>query len=590
MRYINNMGNKNKEKTEKPENRKASNHNFKRNMKKILSVALAVLAISGVTACRNQSYGDVTVNGDGGSSVSMGNIGGNTDDGNKNDTNTTNTVKDSVIIAIGSEPETLDPTKGWGHGNSPIIQSTLVKYNAELNFENDLATWYELSEDGLTWTFTIRDDAFFTDGEKVTAQDVAFTLETAKAANGSFDLTYMESAVAQDDTTVVITLSKPTSIFLNTLASVGIVPEHAYGDDYGTKPIGSGPYKLVEWRPQEQLMFTANENYYGGVPEIKNVTVVFMSEDAALAAVQAGQVDVAYTVATLATTKVKGYNVESITSADNRGFTLPVLPDEGKTTEAGAPIGNNVTCNREIRQAIAYAIDRQQIADTVLNGFGRPAYSENDGMPWNNPDVKLETDVEYAKKLLADNGWEDTDGDGIVEKDGLKAEFKCVYPSGDSVRQAVGMAAAEQLLAIGIKVDIEGMSWDEIMKVMFSEAVLMGWGSSSPNETYYLYRSEGALLDDFYNPEGYMSDVTDAYLNEAMSALTVEEANENWKKVQWDGTTGTAMQGECPWVWIVNLDHVTYVREGLSIGNQPIHGHGHGLPLIQNLNEWSWEK
>ena len=257
------MGNKNKEKTEKLENRKASNHNFKRNMKKILSVALAVLVISGVTACRNQSEGD------------------------KNDTNITNTVKDSVIIAIGSEPETLDPTKGWGHGNSPIIQSTLVKYNAELNFENDLATGYELSEDGLTWTFTIRDDAFFTDGEKVTAEDVAFTLETAKAANVTFDLTYMESAVAQDDTTVVITLSKPTSIFLNTLASVGIVPEHAYGDDYGTKPIGSGPYKLVEWRPQEQLMFTANENYYGGVPEIKNVTVVFMSEDAALAAVQA---------------------------------------------------------------------------------------------------------------------------------------------------------------------------------------------------------------------------------------------------------------------------------------------------------------
>ena len=497
-------------------------------------------------------------------------------------------VKDSVIIAIGSEPETLDPTKGWGHGNAPIVQSTLVKYKADLTFENDLATSYELSEDGLVWTFTIRDDAYFTDGEKVTAADVAFTLETAKAAQGSVDLTYMESAVATDDTTVVITLSTPTSIFLNTLASVGIVPEHAYGEDYGTNPIGSGPYKFVEWRAQEQIMFTANENYYGGEPAIKNVTVVFMSEDAALAAVQAGQVDVAYSTATLGTTEVSGYHVEAITSADNRGFTLPVLPDEGKITESGAPIGNNVTCNIEIRQAIAYAIDRQAVADMVLNGFGRPAYSENDGMPWNNPEVKIETDVEYAKKLLADAGWVDTDGDGIVEKDGLKAEFRCVYPSGDSVRQAVGMAAAEQLLAIGIKVNVEGMSWDEIMKVMFSEAVLMGWGSAIPNETYYLYRSEGALLDDFYNPEGYMNETTDAYLNAAMEALTVEEANENWRKAQWDGTTGTAMQGECPWVWIVNLDHVTYVRDGLSIGDQPIHGHGHGLPLIQNLQEWAW--
>lgn len=525
------------------------------NFKRITALLIAVLMLLGMTACETKPQ---------------------------------TAAKDSVVIAIGSEPETLDPTKGWGHGNSPIVQSTLVKYTSDLTFENDLATGYELSSDRLTWTFTIRDDAFFTDGEKVTASDVAFTLETAKAAQGSVDLTYMESAVAQDDTTLVVTLSKPTSIFLNTLASVGIVPEHAYKEDYGTNPIGSGPYKFVEWKAQEQIIFAANEDYYGVAPAIKNVTVVFMSEDAALAAIQAGKVDVAYSTATLGTTEVEGYHIEAITSADNRGFTLPIFPNEGKTTENGAPIGNNVTCNIEIRQAIAYAIDRRQVADVVLNGFGRPAYSENDGMPWNNPEVVIETDVEYAKKLLADAGWVDTDGDGIVEKDGLKAEFDCVYPSGDSVRQAVGMAAAEQLLEIGIKVNITGMSWDEIMNVMFSEAVLMGWGSAIPNETYYLYRSEGAFLDDFYNPEGYMSDVTDSYLNAAMEALTVEEANANWQKAQWDGITGTAMQGECPWVWIVNLDHVTYVRDGLSIGDQPIHGHGHGLPLIQNLHEWTW--
>ena len=499
------------------------------------------------------------------------------------------TARDSVIIAIGTEPETLDPTKGWGHGNAPIVQSTLVRYTADLTFENDLATDYTLSEDGLTWTFTIRDDAFFTDGEKLTASDVAFTLETAKAAQGAVDLNYMVSAVAQDETTVVITLEKPTSIFLNTLASVGIVPEHAYGDDYGTNPMGSGPYKFVEWKQQEQLIFTANEDYYGGAPAIKNVTVVFMGEDAALAAVQAGLVDVAYSSATLGTTVVPGYRMEAVKSADNRGFTLPMLPDEGKTTASGAPIGNNVTCHKEIRQAIAYAIDREIVAELALNGFARPAYSENDGMPWNNPEVAIETDVEYAKQLLKDNGWIDTDGDGIVEKDGVKAEFNCIYPSGDSVRQMVGMAAAEMVAQIGIKITVEGTSWDDIMTRMFSEAVMMGWGSAIPNETYYLYRSESALLDDFYNPEGYMSETTDAYLNAAMEALTPEEANRNWQLVQWDGETGTSMKGECPWVWIVNLDHVTYVREGLSIGDQPIHGHGHGLPLIQNLQDWTWE-
>ncbi len=506
-----------------------------------------------------------------------------------NSNNTSKTIdRESVIVAIGSEPETLDPTQGWGHGNSPIIQSTLVKYNANLEFENDLATSYKLSDDGLTWTFNIREDVKFSDGVALTANDVVFTLLTAKKAMGSVDLTYMETAIALNDYTVEIKLSSPTSIFLNTLASIGIVPEHAYDEDYGRNPIGSGPYKLVEWIPQEQMILEVNEYYYGDMPNIKNVTVVFMSEDAALAAIEAGQVDVAYSTATLASTVVSGYHIESIKSFDNRGLTLPVLPNIGETNENGAPIGNNVTCNKEIRQAIAYGINRDEIVDVVLNGYGRAAYSENDGAPWNNSEVAIETDIEYAKKLLADNGWIDSDNDGIVEKDGLKAEFRCVYASGDSLRQAIALAISEQLLNIGIKVNVESMSWDEIMKVMFSEAVVMGWGSANPNETYYLYRSKGALLDDFYNPEGYMSEITDEYLNKAMQALTPEEANSYWQKVQWDGVTGTSMKGECPWVWIVNLDHVTYIRDGLSIGNQPIHGHGHGLALIQNLNEWIW--
>lgn len=236
-------------------------------VKKLLSLLLTALLLVGATACGGQTAND-----------------------------TAPADRDSVVIAIGDEPETLDPTQGWGHGNSPIVQSTLVKYKADLTFENDLATGYTLSGDGLTWTFTLRDDAFFTDGEPVTAQDVVFTLETAKAAQGAFDLTYMASAAALDDHTVVITLTQPTSIFLNTLASVGIVPEHAYSEDYGTSPTGSGPYKFVEWKPQEQIIFEANESYYGGAPSIKKVTVVFMSEDAALAAVQSGYVDVAYSL------------------------------------------------------------------------------------------------------------------------------------------------------------------------------------------------------------------------------------------------------------------------------------------------------
>ena len=138
-------------------------------------------------------------------------------------------------------------------------------------------------------------------------------------------------------------------------------------------------------------------------------------------------------------------------------------------------IGNDVTSCPEIRRALAYAMDRELMARTVLGGFGRPAYSENDGMPWNNPETAIETDWDYARELLAEAGWADADGDGILEKDGLRAEFSCIYPAGDSVRQAVAMAASQQAEEIGIRIRVEGVSWDEISRRMFSEAVMMGW-------------------------------------------------------------------------------------------------------------------
>ena len=498
--------------------------------------------------------------------------------------------RDEVIISISSEPDSLDPCMGWGHGTTPLVQSTLVEYKQDMSFRNDLATEYHLSEDGLVWTFKIRDDVKFTDGEALTASDVVFTFNTAKSSQSSLDLTFMDKVEAPDDVTVIFTLKKPTSTFLNTVATVGIVPEHAYDEDYGMHPIGSGPFKFVQWNKQEQLILEANEDYYGTVPAMKKVIIVFQDEDAAFAAVKAGQVDIGLTAATLATNEIEGYKVEAITTVDNRGLTLPVSPAEGKMTESGYPYGNDVTCHIEIRQAMAYGIDREMIADAALNGFATPCYSENDGFPWNNPEVKIETDADYAKQLLADAGWADTDGDGIVEKDGLKAEFTCLYPSGDSVRQAIAMATAEQAKTLGILMNVEGTSWDDISKRMFSEAVCMGWGSSNPYTTYCLFHTDNMLKDDYYNPEGYSNPVVDGYLNGAMEALTVEEANKNWQLSQWDGTTGTAMKGDCPWVWLVNIQHLYYVRDGLNIGEQQLHAHGSSMPLLQNLKDWTWEQ
>ena len=225
---------------------------------------------------------------------------------------------DTVIVAMGptSEPEAgFDPAFGWGageHVHEPLIQSTLTVTNTDLTIGYDLATGYSASEDGLTWTVTIRDDAYFTDGEQLTAADVAFTYNTVKASSSVNDFTMLDYAEAADDTTVVFHMTRPFSIWPYTMAVVGIAPEHAYDSaTYGANPIGSGRYMLEQWDRGQQVILTANPDYYGEAPEMQRVVILFMEEDAAFLAAQAGQVDVAYTSATYSNETVEGYSLAS---------------------------------------------------------------------------------------------------------------------------------------------------------------------------------------------------------------------------------------------------------------------------------------
>ncbi|WP_343209688.1 ABC transporter substrate-binding protein [Anaerolentibacter hominis] len=498
--------------------------------------------------------------------------------------------KSEVTIGFSSEPTSWDPCTGYGT-TGPIIFSTLLEVNGNNELVNDLATDYTVSEDALTWTFHIRDDVYFTDGEKLTAGDVAFTYRTAKESASLVDLTMLDKVSAPDDTTVVFQLNKPSSTFAFTTAQTGIVPEHAYGDDFGVNPIGSGPYKMVQWDKGQQFILEANENYYGTAPEIKRaVFLVIEDEDARFVAAQSGQVDICLTSPTVAQSEIAGMELVSVASVDNRGITMPVVPNEGAVTEDGYPVGNDVTCDLAVRKAMCYGIDREQICSEALNGFADPAYTECDGMPWWNPETKIETDVDYACDLLTKAGWVDTDGDGIREKDGLKAEFNLMYFAGDSMRQAVAMSVANQAgEKLGISIQVEGVSSTETVARMFSEPMIMGWGSSNPVTSYMLYHSSNAGNTDWYNPENFKNKTVDSYLDKALNAGSPEEAYEFWKLAQWDGTTGTSMRGEAPWAFYVNMHHLYYVKEGLSIGTQKLHAHGAAWPLVANLKEWKWQ-
>lgn len=498
---------------------------------------------------------------------------------------------DQVIIAMntGSEPAAgFDPFVSWGcgeHVHEPLIQSTLITTNTAMEFVNDLATSYEISDDGLTWTFKIRDDVKFTDGEPLTAEDVAFTINGIKNAEAAeADLSMVDSALATDDTTVVLTLNKPFNALLYTLAVVGIVPAHAHGDDYGSNPIGSGRYMLEQWDKGQQVILTANPDYYGNAPKMKRVVVVFMEEDAALAAVNSGQADIAFTSAIYSDQTVSGYELLACKTVDSRGISLPTV-EPGAMKADGAveyPAGNAVTSDIAVRRAINYAVDREAMIENVLNGYGTPAYSVSDNMPWSSADMKIATDRNKAKSLLEEAGWV-AGSDGILEKNGTRAAFDVWYASNDSVRQALAAEFANQMKEIGIEVSIKGGSWDDLYPNEFSSPILWGWGSNSPTEVYELNYSSG-----WGNYACYESKAIDGYLDEALAQSDVADSYEYWQKAQWDGAEGIAPQGAATWVWLADVDHLYFKREGLHVADQKPHPHGHGWSLVNNVDEWSW--
>ena len=508
---------------------------------------------------------------------------------------TVDKANDEIVLAIGSEPEEgFDPCLGWGRYGSPLFQSTLVSTDNNMDIVNDIATSYTISPDGLTWTFNLREDVFFSDGVKLTAKDVAFTFNTAKDNAAIIDLSTLTSVKALNDTTVEFTLSIPETTFIYTIAQTGIVPEHLYDGTYGENPVGSGPFKLLQWDIGQQIILGANENYYGDIPELKKVTILFMSEDAAFLAAQQGVVDVALTNPNMAQTEIEGMTLTSLPTIDNRGLTLPVVPDEGTVNELGYKVGNDVTSDIAIRQSLSYGIDREQLVIDCLNGFGTPAYSECDAMPWSNPESYVEYDLDKAIDILEQAGWLLNPETNVREKttvasdkNTIVAEFELLYNAGDSTRQAIAIAVSSQAKLLGIDVNVAGVSWDEIDKQMYSQAVVMGWGSQTPKEAYFLYHSDNAGRD-YYNPENYEIQTVDNYIDLAMKEQDLEKSFEYWQKVQWDSTTGVSTKGDAPWLWLVNVNHLYFVRDGLDIGEQPIHPHGHSWPLVSNLSEWTW--
>lgn len=500
-------------------------------------------------------------------------------------------VKDELILAVGKlDGGQFDPKKGWGMTQIRLTHSSLLAIDSDLNFVGDLATSYTVSEDGLTWTFPLRDDAKFSNGEQVTAEDVKFTYEMLKEDGIKFDLSFMESIEAVEPNTVVITLNAPRSTFVSQLTEIGIVPHAYYNDQYSKNPISSGPYKVVQYDDGQQIIMEYNPYWYGTEPQFKKLTFLLLDEDASLAAAKSGQADIVYVPPTFAEQKIEGMTLRIYESIDSRGIMLPTQPSGGKSMTNGKEVesGNDVTSDLAIRQALNIGLDRQKLLDVVLDGYGQKAYCLCDHMPWFNEATEVEDgDLDVARQILADGGWVDSNDDGIVEKNGRNAEFDMYFSSSDQLRSDLSLAVADQALELGIKINTIGTTWDDIYLKGKTAAVAWGGGRHHPYQLYTMNSSK-ERNKGINNMANYQNDKVDEYLELALTASSQEVANKYWKLAQWDGETGFSGIGDAPIVWLLRVDHLYLANEKLDLGKQPIHTHGHEWALFGNITEWTW--
>lgn len=398
-----------------------------------------------------------------------------------------------------------------------LVFSYLYKVNENQDIVPDLATGLPVfSDDKLTMTIKIRKDAKFTDGQPLTAEDVVFTYNVALSPDytgprkGAFsELSKVEKA---DDETVKFTFKTPFAGYID-IFPYNILPKHLLKDvpikeldksEFYKKPIGSGPYKLVEWKTGQYLTFTRNEAYYGGKPAIEKITAKIIPDaNSMMAQLQTGEINV------IAVPADQLSVIEQYAKTSGK-----IKLQKGIVTTSYSFVGWNLTnplfADKKVRQALTMSIDRQGIIDGVAEGQGKIMHGQTVPSYWTYSDnvPKFPYDVAKAKKTFEEAGWKDTNGDGVLDKDGKKFEFEMQVNQGNKVREKAVTVIQQQLKKVGINVNIrvvEGSAFTKNFQEKKFESIYYAWNiTGDPNPKGIWHSSEiehGLNTVSYKNPE-----------------------------------------------------------------------------------------
>jgi len=422
-----------------------------------------------------------------------------------------------------------------------LVSSFLYKFDEKQELVPDLAVGQPVfSDDKLTMTIKIRTDAKFSDGKPVTADDVVFTYNISISPDytgprkGTFEKVQKVEKV--DDSTIKFTFKEPHAGYIDMLI-YNILPQHLLKDTpikeldkspFYKNPVGSGPYKLVEWKAGQYLTFTRNDNYYGGKPSVEKVTVKIIPDaNAQMAQLQTGEINmIAIPADNLAA-------IEQFAKTSGKIKLNKGIPTSTYTFVAWN-LTNPLFQDKKVRQALTTAMDRKAIVDSVLEGQGKVTNSQTPPTYWSYTDnvPKFDYNVEKAKQMLAEAGWKDTNGDGTLDKDGKNFEFELQVNQGNTVREKAVTVIQQQMKKVGINVTprvVETSAYTKNFQSKNFQAAFYAWSiSGDPNPKSSWHSSE---IEKGLNTVSYKNAEVDELIEEDWKTFDKAKRKEMLNKI-----------------------------------------------------------
>ena len=412
------------------------------------------------------------------------------------------------------------------HSIAGLIYNGLVKYDKDMNIVGDLAESWDISDDGLVITFHLRKGVKWHDGKPFTAKDVLYTYQvtvdpkTPTAYAGDF--LKVKKAEVLDDYTFRVTYDKPFAPSLISWSSA-VLPRHLLEGQNITKsslarhPVGTGPYLFKEWLAGQKIVLVSNADYFEGRPYVDgHVTRIIPDMATMFLELRARNIDM-MGLTPLQYTRQTENNLfrQSFDKYRYLAFAYTYL---------GYNLKHPFFADKRVRQAISYAINKEEIISGVLLGLGKPATGPYKPGTWAyNENVKTYSyNPQKAWELLRAAGWTKTNNDGFLEKDGRPFTFELVTNQGNETRQKCAEIIQRQLKEVGIDVKIRILEWaafinDFINKRRF-EAVILGWTIPLDPDAYDVWHSSKTAPEEL-NFISYKNPEVDALLEKARSTF-----------------------------------------------------------------------